>query len=119
RKLVTLSSGSTGVGLLLNPAARTGSDVAGVAIHGRFDPGSTVAFPKEVSDAILKRFGPAPAGNDELPLMQWTDTVLRDYVIPDLHPDVVIDWIGPLDSAQHATGPGSPEAKSALRQIDE
>ena len=116
RKLVTLSSGTTGVGFLLDPAARRNS---GAAIHGRFDPGATVAFPKEVSDSILQRFGPAPAGTDELPLMQWTDTVLRDYVLPDLRPDVIIDWIGPLDENQHATGPGSPQARNALRQIDE
>ena len=29
-----------------------------------------------------------------------------------------IDWIGPLDSAQHAEGVGSPRAKEALRRID-
>jgi predicted AlkP superfamily pyrophosphatase or phosphodiesterase len=114
RKFVALSSGSTGVGFLLNTAARHGS---GMDIHGRFEQG--VAFPKETSDAILKRFGPPPAAGGELALMQWTDTVLRDYVLPDLRPDVVIDWIGPLDEAQHTTGPGSPESKAALRQIDE
>jgi arylsulfatase A-like enzyme len=31
----------------------------------------------------------------------------------------VIDWLGPLDSTQHAHGVGSPEAKDALRRIDE
>jgi predicted AlkP superfamily pyrophosphatase or phosphodiesterase len=31
---------------------------------------------------------------------------------------VVIDWMGPLDSAQHQHGVGSPEAREALRQID-
>jgi predicted AlkP superfamily pyrophosphatase or phosphodiesterase len=116
RKLVTLSSGTTGVGFLLNPNARHGS---GVAIHGLFDRGITAAFPKDVGDTILLRFGAPPAGNDELALMNWTDSVLRSYVLPDLRPDVVIDWIGPLDAAQHATAPGSPQARSALRQIDE
>ena len=116
RKLVTLSSGTTGVGFLLNSTARHGS---GVAIHGLFDRGVTAAYPKDVSDAVLGRFGPPPAGNDELVLMKWTDNVLRSYVLPEIRPDVVIDWIGPLDAAQHATAPGSPEAKSALREIDE
>jgi predicted AlkP superfamily pyrophosphatase or phosphodiesterase len=51
--------------------------------------------------------------------MNWNDKVIREYVLPDLRPDVLIDWIGPLDSAQHATAPGSPQAKSTLRQIDE
>ena len=31
----------------------------------------------------------------------------------------MIDWLGPLDSTQHAHGVGSPEAKDALRRIDE
>src|SRR5215471_5203624 len=68
RKLVTLSSGTTGVGFLLNPNARHGS---GVAIHGLFDRGTIAAFPKDISDAILQRFGAPPDGNDELALMNW------------------------------------------------
>src|SRR5437667_11698398 len=51
--------------------------------------------------------------------MNWTDKVLREYVLQDLRPDVVIDWEGPLDSAQHANGVGSPQAKEALHQIDQ
>ena len=50
--------------------------------------------------------------------MDWTDTVLRDYVLPELRPDVVIDWMGPLDAAQHDHGVGSAEAKTALGAID-
>ncbi len=115
RKLVTLSSGSNGNGFLLNPQARHG---AGVAVHGLFKRGETAAFPKEASDAILARFGPPPAGGDETALMNWTDTVLRDYVLPDLRPDVIIDWMGPLDGAQHSYGVGSPQAKEALQHVD-
>lgn len=114
RTLVTVSSGSTGNAFLLNPGARHG---AGVAIHGQFNRGTTAAYPQPVSDAILQRFGP-PADSNDFGLLTWTETVLRDYVLPDLRPDVVIDWLGPLDSAQHASGVGSPQAKTALRQID-
>ena len=116
RKLVTVSSGSTGNGFLLNPSARNG---AGVVIHGLFDRGSIAAYPKDVSDVILQRFGSPPPDPDDLGQMDWTDTVLRDYVLPELKPDVVIDWMGPLDSTQHQHGAGSPQAKQALRQIDE
>ena len=116
RRLVTVSSGSTGNGYLLNPAARHG---AGVVIHGLFERGVTAAYPKDVSDVILKRFGAPPPDPDDLGQMQWTDNVLREYVLPELRPDVVIDWLGPLDSTQHAHGAGSPEARQALRQIDD
>lgn len=116
RKLVTISSGSTGNGFLLNPQARHG---AGVAIHGLFERGTTTAYPKEVSDVIIQRFPSPPPDEDGIGQMNWADTVLRDYVLPELRPDVVIDWMGPLDEAQHADGVGSPQAKRALAQIDE
>ena len=116
RRLVTVSSGSTGNGYLLNPAGRQG---AGVVIHGLFERGAIAAYPKDVSDVILKRYGAPPPDPDDLGQMQWTDNVLREYVLPELRPDVVIDWLGPLDSSQHAHGVGSPEAKEALRRIDE
>jgi arylsulfatase A-like enzyme len=115
RKLVTVSSGTTGNGFLLNPESRHG---AGVAIHGLFMPGNTAAYPPEVSDAVVRRFGSPPPDPDDTGQMEWTDTVLRDYVLPELRPDVVIDWMGPLDSAQHEHGVGSPQAKQALHAID-
>jgi len=115
RRLVTLSSGTTGNGFLLNPGARHGS---GIAIHGLFDPGKTAAYPREISDAVIRRFGSPPPDPDDVGQMEWTDTVLRDYVVPELRADVVIDWMGPLDSAQHNHGVGSPEAKTALGAID-
>ena len=113
RRLVTVSSGTTGNGFLLNPEARHG---AGVAIHGLFDPGKTAAYPREISDAVIRRFGSPPPDPDDIGQMDWTDTVLRDYVLPELRPDVVIDWMGPLDAAQHDHGVGSAEAKTALRR---
>jgi arylsulfatase A-like enzyme len=116
RKLVTVSSGSTGNGFVLNPQARSG---VGVAIHGLFDPGVTAAYPKDVSDSIVERFGAPPPDPDDLGQMHWTDNVLREYVLPELWPDVIIDWMGPLDSAQHDHGVGSPQAKAALHEIDE
>ena len=115
RKVVTLSSGTTGNGFLLNPQARHG---AGVAIHGLFDPGKTAAYPREINDVVIRRFGSPPPDPDDIGQMDWTDTVLRDYVLPELRPDVVIDWMGPLDAAQHDHGVGSPEALQALRAVD-
>jgi arylsulfatase A-like enzyme len=114
-RLVTLSSGTTGNGFLLNPQARHGS---GVAIHGLFEPGKTAAFPSEVSETIVRRFGAPPPDPDDIGQMEWTDTVLRDYVLSELSPDVIVDWMGPLDAAQHADGVSSPAAKRALAAID-
>ncbi len=81
RRLVTVSSGSTGNGYLLNPAGRQG---AGIVIHGLFDRGAIAAYPKEISDVVLKRYGAPPPDPDDLGQMQWTDNVLREYVLPEL-----------------------------------
>lgn len=115
RRLVTVSSGSTGNGYLLNPRARHG---AGAVVHGLFDAGVIAAYPKDVSDPILARFGSPPPDPDDVGQMHWTDRVLREYVLPELWPDVLIDWMGPLDAVQHAHGVGSPPAKAALREIE-
>jgi arylsulfatase A-like enzyme len=89
-----------------------------VAIHGLFDPGKTAAFPAEISAVVTRRFGAPPPDPDDIGQMEWTDTVLRDYVLPELRPDIAIDWMGPLDAAQHDHGVSSPEAKRALAAID-
>src|SRR6476619_4487090 len=104
RSLVTLSSGTTGNGFVLNPQARHG---AGVAIHGLFDPGKTAAFPAAISDPVVRRFGAPPPDPDDIGQMEWTDTVLRDYVLPELRPEIVIDWMGPMDAATHDHGVSS------------
>ena len=118
-RLVAVSSGSTGSAFLLNPRAGQG---IGVVVNGSFDPGKTVAYPVEVSDAILARFGPAPrrepgaARYDQA--VTWTQRVLREYVLPELRPDVVIDWLTEPDHSQHHGGVGSPAAREALRHDD-
>ncbi len=100
RKLVTVSSGSTGNGFLRIPTAARGN---GIAIHVMFDRGKTAGYPKEVSDAVIQRFGSPPSERDEIGVMNWTDNVLREYVLQDLRPDVVIDWEGPLDARSMQT----------------
>jgi arylsulfatase A-like enzyme len=117
--LAAVSSASTGSALLLNPQAPEG---VGVLVNGELDPGVRVAYPDDVNRAILSRFGPAPrkAGRTRPrdALLGWTQRVLREYVIPQLAPDVVIDWFTEPDHMQHAFGVGSPQARAALRNVD-
>jgi predicted AlkP superfamily pyrophosphatase or phosphodiesterase len=44
--------------------------------------------------------------------------VLREYVIPELKPDVVLAWISEPDYTQHGLGVGSPEAREILQNDD-
>ncbi len=116
--LAGVSSGSTGSSFLLNPRAAAG---AGVVVNGYFEPGQTVAYPADVSAAILSKLGPAPTkardGRHD-PAVAWTERVLREYVLPELRPDVVINWLTEPDHTQHDVGVGSPSAREALQNDD-
>jgi predicted AlkP superfamily pyrophosphatase or phosphodiesterase len=119
KRLAAVSSGSTGQALLLNPRAPKG---VGVLVNGYWEPGVRVAFPPVVNDAVLARFGPAPArggasASDDA-AVAWTQGVLRDYVLPELKPDVVFNWLTEPDHIQHALGAGSPPARASIRADD-
>jgi predicted AlkP superfamily pyrophosphatase or phosphodiesterase len=119
KRLAAVSSGSTGSALLLNPRAPKG---VGVLVNGYWEPGVRVAFPSEVNETVLKRFGAAPvrggptASDDAA--VAWTQGVLRDYVLPELKPDVVINWLTEPDHIQHGVGAGSPQARASIRADD-
>jgi arylsulfatase A-like enzyme len=116
--LASVSSGSTGSALLTNARAPHG---VGVLVNGAFDPGKMVAWPAEVSATILAKFGPAPA-RGAFPrydaVVTWTQQVLCEYVLPDLAPDVVINWLTEPDHSQHHLGVGSPSSLEALANDD-
>jgi predicted AlkP superfamily pyrophosphatase or phosphodiesterase len=111
---VALSSGSTGNALLLNHRAPEG---IAFLLNGGFDPGKRVAYPDQANSAILARFGAAPP-DEGAELVDWTDRVLREYVLPELKPEVAIDWQTEPDGSQHRYGTSSPEARKALANND-
>ncbi|MEK6324756.1 MAG: alkaline phosphatase family protein [Acidobacteriota bacterium] len=113
-RFAAVSSGSTGSALLLNHRAPEG---IGVLVNGKFDPGRRVAYPDESNAVILSRFSPAPSG-DGNSWVDWSDRVLREYVLPELQPEVVIDWQTEPDDAQHSHGTGSQEARKTLANSD-
>jgi len=118
-RLAGVSSGSTGSAFLLNPKSIAG---VGALVNGYLEPGRTVAYPTPVSEAVLAHFGPAPAkapGSARFDAsVSWTQRVLREYVLPELAPDVVINWLTEPDHSQHHVGVGSPAAREALRNDD-
>ena len=117
--LAGVSSGSTGSAFLLNPKSVSG---IGALVNGYLDPGKTVAYPAGISEAVLARFGPAPVkapgGARFDAAVTWTQRVLREYVLPELAPAVVINWLTEPDHSQHHAGVGSPAAREALRNDD-
>jgi len=119
KTLAVVHSGTTGSALLGNPRAPQG---VGVLINAWWEPGVRVAFPDTVNEVILRRFMPAPpkGGPDDsfAERVNWTERVLRDYVLPELKPAVVVNWLTEPDHSQHAFGPGSPQARDTLRNDD-
>jgi arylsulfatase A-like enzyme len=59
---------------------------------------------------------PGPARFDES--VNWTQRVLREVVLPELEPAVIINWLTEPDHSQHHVGVGSPAAREALRNDD-
>ena len=57
-----------------------------------------MAYPPNVNGEILSRFGPGPrkggAKDPHDAPVNWTEEVLREYIIPQLQPDVVLNWLG-------------------------
>jgi arylsulfatase A-like enzyme len=119
RTLAVVGSGSTGSTLLTNARAPQG---VGMLINGYWEPGVRVAFPDAVNDAVRRRFPPAPVraatAEAQDSSVTWTQRVLRDHVLPDLKPDVIIDWLTEPDHTAHATGPGSPQTRASIRNDD-
>src|SRR5262249_38137504 len=119
KSFAVVSSGTTGAALLGNPRAPKG---VGILVNGYWDPGKRVAFPDAVNDDILRRFPAAPpkvgAQESFVERVNWTQRVLREYVLPELKPDVILNWLSEPDHLQHAIGAGSPEARAAIRNDD-
>gem|GEM_PF-62073 len=115
KKLAVVSSSGNGCAYLLNHKAAAG---VGVLINGYLDPGKLVAFPGDVHDKVVARFGHPPPRDQAAGAVDWAENVLREYVLPELAPDVIINWITQPDSAQHKFGARSPEAKAAISNAD-
>lgn len=116
KRLAVVSSSGNGCALLLNHRAPEG---VGVLINGFLEPGKLVAFPSEVHETVVSRFGHSPPRDDVGPgPVDWAERVLREYVLPELAPDVIINWLTQPDGAQHKHGVHSPEADAAIHNDD-
>lgn len=109
-----VSSGSTGQALLLNPEVRRGS---GVVVNGGFEGNRRTAYPDKEDAVIRARFGLKPA-DPQADSLEWTERVLRERVLAEIKPAVVIDWLTEPDHTQHQAGVGSPATLAAIARSD-
>lgn len=117
--LAAVGSGSSGGTLLLNPRAPRG---VGYMINAGDETGEArFAYPESIGEEIKQRFGPVPStegqGNANAKV-DYAQGILRDYVIPELQPDVILNWITEPDGTQHRTAVGSPDSKATIRNDD-
>jgi arylsulfatase A-like enzyme len=108
RKLLGVSSGSTGSAYLLNHAAASGA-----IIHTDYTK------PPELNLKVLATLGPAPAHatpND--PQNQRAIDAYLKVGVDDLRPDVTFLWLNDPDGTAHANGIGAPLTKTSLSLVD-
>lgn len=119
KTLAAVSSGSSGSAYLLNHRANQG---VGVLVNGYLeDSEGIVAFPENVNAAILQRFGPPPSKEDAdggRSAVDWTQRALREYVLPEVKPAVVLNWLTEPDGSHHEFGAGSPQGLAAIQNDD-
>jgi hypothetical protein len=114
RTLAVVSTGSTGSGWLLHHRAER---------LGQFrwlTHGATHSTPADAWAEIESRFGPPPAvAIPQTARLDHATSILLDYVLPAIDPDVAILWFTDPDYTYHYRGIGSPEARAALRGADQ
>ncbi|HWZ58437.1 MAG TPA: alkaline phosphatase family protein, partial [Gemmatimonadaceae bacterium] len=112
-----VSTGSSGDALLVNLRAPEGE---GVLVDSGCGDGR-VAYPRWLSDSIVRQLGRPPVESDAttlIPLLDWTGRALREVVLPAVRPQVLLYWLTEPDQSQHLFGVGSPRTRMALRDAD-
>ncbi len=109
KKLLAVSSGSTGSSFLLNHKAAAG----GAIIQTDY------TLPAELSARVRARLGPAPP--HAIPNDGQNQRAIDAYLtigLDELHPDVTFMWINDPDETAHAEGIGSALTRRALSLVD-
>ena len=108
KRLMVVSSGTSGSAYLLNHAATNG-----VIIHPQFTK------PESLAPQVIAKLGPVPP--HALPNAAEHRRAVDAYIafgLDDLHPDVTFMWLSDPDSTAHARGIGGADARAALAAVD-
>ena len=108
RKLLGVSSGSTGSSLLLNHAVGNGA-----VIH------SDYTLPAELGPRVLATLGPTPA--HATPNDAQNQRAIDAYLkvgLEQLRPDVTLMWLNDPDGTAHANGIGAALTRRSLALVD-
>jgi arylsulfatase A-like enzyme len=108
RKLLVVSSGTSGSAWLLNHAARTSA-----TIHAEF------TRPASLAEKMTAALGPAPKKEvpNDAQNARSVDAYLR-FGLGQFHPDVTLMWLSDPDTTAHARGIGVEATRRALQLVD-
>jgi arylsulfatase A-like enzyme len=108
KRLLVVSSGSSGSALLLSP-----TDDAGVILHTEF------ARPAAWHDKAMAMLGPTPdAALPNAARNRYATDLLLRIGFPEVRPDVVFLWYSDPDTTAHARGLDAAETRAALTAVD-
>ena len=108
KRMMVVSSGTSGSAYLLNHAAPDG-----VVIHPQF------TTPASMAAHVLEALGPAPP--HAVPNVAEHRRAVDAYIkigLDELHPDVTFMWLSDPDSTAHQKGIGGPAFRDALAASD-
>jgi predicted AlkP superfamily pyrophosphatase or phosphodiesterase len=107
RRMLVISSGSGGSGILNNPTV-----AGGAVLHEEF------TMPESLGDA-MKAIGPAPGAHaSENDHDRYAVDAFLQVGLPRVDPSVTVLWLGALDGTAHEKGVGAPETIDVLRHVD-
>jgi arylsulfatase A-like enzyme len=108
KRLLAISSGSSGSAYLLNQAAANRA-----IIHSDF------TLPPELATRVLQRLGPVPPrGTPNSAQHHRAIDAYFAFGVDDMRPDVTIIWLNDPDATAHAKGIGSAPARAAIAAVD-
>jgi arylsulfatase A-like enzyme len=108
KKLLGVSSGSTGSAFLLNPVPGNGA-----IIH------SDYTLPADLGPRVLAALGPTPAHAtpNDAQNQRAIDAYLK-FGLEQIRPDVTLMWINDPDGTAHANGIGAALTRRSLSLVD-
>ncbi len=111
--LAVVSSGSAGTTHLLNPRSEKLNQVTVCVSDWRR------SSPAAYAAKLLERHGPVPpAAKPNVARIRLQMDMLLGSVLPEVAPDVLINWFSDPDSTYHECGIGSPQSWAAIEHAD-
>jgi predicted AlkP superfamily pyrophosphatase or phosphodiesterase len=111
--IMAISSGTTGSNRLMHHKVKTLGGI-GFSAHG-----IPACYPTDEAEAVVAKFGPAPAmAMPDSARAEYITDIFLHHFFPRHQPRVTILWFSDPDKTYHALGIGSPASLQAIQAVD-